>query len=374
MPSPHRWLTRWLCAALLAPLLGAGAAGEPVAGAAVEPNLELIGAPQAWAHGVTGQGVVVAVLDTGVDLSQPDLAARWRGGSNSWFDPYGQHPDQPVDLSGHGTQMLGVILGGAAGGTQVGVAPGARWIAARLFDDRGRATTAAIHAALRWVLDPDGDPATADAPQVVNNSWSSVKALCDPEFQPDLQALRAAGILPVFAAGENAPPSPASLPEAFAVGALGGPLTLAPDSAHGPTRCGAEPGLFPALVAPGVDIRTTDRDGLYGVYAGSSIAAAHVSGALALMLSAHPGLTADEQAEALRTTAVDLGETGPDNAFGYGRLDAGAAVASVRPAAAWVGPVMLALGALVILGLGALWSRQPSYRKAPLPHAPNLLD
>ena len=372
MPSPYRWLTCWLCAALLAPLLGA--AGEPGPGAAVEPNLELIGAPQAWARGVTGQGVVIAVLDTGVDLSQPDLAARWRGGSNSWFDPYGQHPDQPVDLSGHGTQMLGVILGGAAGGTQVGVAPGARWIAARLFDDRGRATTAAIHAALRWVLDPDGDPATADAPQVVNNSWSSIKALCDPEFQPDLQALRAAGILPIFAAGENAPPSPASLPEAFAVGALGGPTTLAADSARGPTHCGTEPGLFPALVAPSVDIRTTDRDGLYGVYAGSSIAAAHVSGALALILSAQPGLTADEQAEALRATAVDLGETGPDNVFGYGRLDAGAAVAYVRPAAAWAGPVMLALSALVILGLAARWGWRLSHRKAHLPHAPNLLD
>jgi subtilisin family serine protease len=230
--------------------------------APVGPNLRLMGAPDAWARGITGKGVVVAVLDSGVDMSQPELAAKWRGGANSWFDPYHEHPDQPVDLAGHGTQVLGVILGGDQSGVHIGVAPDAQWIAARVFDDRGRATTEAIHAALHWVLDPDGDPATSDAPQVVNNSWSSVNVVCDQEFAPDLQALRAAGILPVFAAGTDNPLNPASLPEAFAVGALRDYTTLSDDSPHGPNPCPDSAGGFPAIVAPGAGIRTTDR---YGV-------------------------------------------------------------------------------------------------------------
>ena len=171
------------------------------------PNLSVIGAPQVWQRGITGQGVVVAVLDSGVDMTNADLSAKWRGGSNSWFDPYNEHL-LPADLSGHGTQVLGAILGDEDG-IPIGVAPGARWIAAKIFNDRGRATQSAIHRALQWVLDPDGDPATADAPQVVNNSWSAANPGCRSDFAADLQALRAAGILPVFAAGTNLPIGPA---------------------------------------------------------------------------------------------------------------------------------------------------------------------
>lgn len=316
--AAQAFVARWLAAVTVAASL------LPFQSRAPGANLALIDAPRAWGQGATGRGVVVAVLDSGVDLSQPDLARAWRGGPNSWFDPYGQHPEQPVDLTGHGTQVLGVILGGEVDGVQVGVAPDAQWIAARIFDDAGNATPEALHAALRWVLDPDGDPATADGADVVNSSWTSEIA-CDPEFAPDLRALRAAGVLPVFAAGTREALSPATLPEAFPVGALSGATTLSDDSPPGPARCGV-PGIFPQLVAPGVDIVTTDRDGLPTLAAGTSVAAAHVSGALALLLSAQPGLSADEQADLLRRTAVDLGAPGPDLEFGYGRLNAGAAV------------------------------------------------
>ena len=167
--------------------------------------------------------MVVANLDSGVDATHPDLAGRWRGGTDSWFDPYGEHPATPTDLTGHGTATMGIMVGGDAGGTSVGMAPGATWIAARIFNDSGMATATAIHAALQWVLDPDGNPATADAPQVVNNSWAYGSPGCNLEFQPDLQALRAAGIVPVFAAGNYGPGastsvSPANYPEALAVG------------------------------------------------------------------------------------------------------------------------------------------------------------
>lgn len=316
-------------------------------------NLAAINAPAAWQRGITGQGVVVAVLDSGVDLQNADLASKWRGGSNSWFDPYGEH-DTPADLTGHGTQVLGVILGGANNGVPIGVAPDARWIAAKIFNDRGRATTSGIHRALQWVLDPDGDPATADAPHVVNNSWSAANAGCDSEFAADLRALRAAGILPIFAAGFNGPLGPANLPEALAVGALAPDGVTVMDSARGPSACLPDHAVYPQLVAPGVQIQTTDRYGLFTVGAGTSLAAAHVSGALALVLSFRPHLGADEQAALLLSTAVDLGAVGPDNAFGYGRLDVAALIDRVAPTSP---PVELVVIALVI-GLGLVILRR----------------
>jgi subtilisin family serine protease len=144
-----------------------------------EPNIGVTNAPTLWAAGFTGQGVVVASLDTGVDASHPDLATSWRGGANSWFDPNGEHPATPTDVSGHGTQTMGVIVGGAAGGSAIGMAPGARWIAAKIFNDRGVATASGIHKSFQWVLDPDGNPATADAATVVNNSWTANAPGCD---------------------------------------------------------------------------------------------------------------------------------------------------------------------------------------------------
>ena len=170
-----------------------------------EWNLGLVGAPGLWHIGLQGQDIVVANMDSGVSGTHPDLVQQWRGGSNSWFDPYGQHPTVPTDLSGHGTWTMGVMVGRDASGTAVGMAPQARWIAVKIFDDSGHATSSAIHQGFQWLLDPDDDPATADAPHVVNNSWSFQSSECDLAFQLDLQALRAAGILPIFAAGNSGP-------------------------------------------------------------------------------------------------------------------------------------------------------------------------
>ena len=162
-------------------------------------------------------------MDTGVDTTSPDVAAAWRGGSNSWYDPSGEHAT-PVDVNGHGTWTMGVMVGGATGGTSVGVAPGSKWIAAKIFNDHNQATTAGIHQSFQWLLDPDANPATHDAPNVVNDSWTMAAfGACDLEFQLDLQSLRAAGIVPVFAAGNSGPLggtdfSPSNYPEAFAVG------------------------------------------------------------------------------------------------------------------------------------------------------------
>jgi serine protease AprX len=290
------------------------------------PNLTVVGASDVWNQSFYGQGVVVANLDSGVDVSHPDLSAKWRGGTNSWFDPYGQHPSIPTDLSGHGTGTMGIIVGGETNGTSFGFAPQAKWIAAKIFKDNGTATATAIHQAFQWLLDPDGNPATDDAPQVVNNSWAYGTPGCNLEFQPDLQALVSAGIVPVFAAGNYGPysntsVSPANYPEAFAVAATSNTDQWYSSSSVGASNCGEVSAIYPELVAPGVNVTTTDLYGLYTSSTGTSMSAPHVSGALALLLNAYPNLTAAQQVQALINSAKDLGNSGPDTIYGYGRLN-----------------------------------------------------
>ena len=299
---------------------------RPAQAAPASTAAATIGAAALWDRGVTGRGVVIASLDSGVDASHPALAASFRGGPHDWYDPSGEHLRHPVDASGHGTATLGVMVGSGAGATPQGVAPGARWIAAKVFDDRGRSTTARIHAALQWALDPDGNPRTHDAPQVVNASWDIAGSGCDLAFEQDLRHLRQAGVLPVFAAGNDEhDASPANNPSAFAVGAVDDAGALAAGSGRGPSACG-EP-VYPQVVAPGVNITTTDLFGLSQAQSGTSVAAPYVSGALALLLSRFPGISAERQAAAIESGAQDLGAAGPDRLFGHGRLDVGAALA-----------------------------------------------
>jgi subtilisin family serine protease len=297
-----------------------------------EPGTTQIGVPPLWNLGYDGAGVVVASLDSGVDMSHPDLAANYHGGTSSWFDPYGQHPT-PTDLTGHGTATMGVMVGGGNSGTTVGVAPGATWMSAKIFDDAGNATTSAIHQALQWVLDPDGDPATADAPVVLNNSWSYGTPGCNLEFQLDLQALRAAGILPVFAAGNygsgaSTSVSPANYPEALSVGAIDSRNRIWSGSSRGPSACGEPSTTYPDVVAPGVNIWSTDRSGLYSYWTGTSLSAPAVAGAIAL-LSSSTSATASATEAALLGTTADIGAAGPDNTFGHGRIDVSAAFAAL---------------------------------------------
>ncbi|MCB9155906.1 MAG: S8 family serine peptidase [Caldilineaceae bacterium] len=294
-------------------------------GGAPEANIALVNAPALWSQGYQGQGIVVANMDSGVDISHPELSARYRGGANSWFDPYGQHAT-PYDASGHGTWTMGIMVGGNGGGTSIGMAPGAQWIAAKIFNDQGSGTVAGIHAAFQWLLDPDGNPATADTPNVVNGSWTFQSPGCNLEFEDDIAVLRAAGVLPIFAAGNAGPSantsySPANNPSAFAVGAVNNNNQIYAYSSRGPATCGGPTITFPHMSAPGVNVLTTDRYGLYFPQTGTSLAAPHVAGALALLLNAYPSASAARQQAALLNSSVDLGAAGADNNFGQGRLD-----------------------------------------------------
>ncbi len=299
-------------------------------------NLGKINAPDLWNLGARGQGIVVANLDTGVDYSHPELSANWRGGSNSWYDPYGKYAT-PSDLPptsrcaaiGHGTATMSVMVG-----QTTGVAPGAKWIAAKVFNDGCTADTNAILSAFQWILDPDGNPATADAPQVVNSSWGAKTCDASLVFQDALIALRAAGILPVFSAGNDGPTAstisyPGNYPEAFPVGATDSQDAIAYFSSRGPNLCVQPAAISPAISAPGVSINVALPNVQYGLEDGTSFAAPHVAGSLALLLSAFPDLSLNEQVQALQSSAMPLGGTIPNNTSGYGRLDVSAAFHAV---------------------------------------------
>jgi hypothetical protein len=309
------------------------AADQGREGATTEWNIAAINAPTLWSQGIDGDGVVVASLDSGVDATHPDLADRWRSAAG-WFDPHGEH-STPSDATGHGTHVMGLIVGGDAGGTSIGVAPGARWIAAKIFDDSGATTLSAIHQCFQWLLDPDGLPATDDAPDIANNSWGLTDNInqCILEFRPDVQALKLAGIAVVFSAGNagnlGGPTSlsPANNPEGFAVGMVDDGMSVDPQSSRGPSACDVD--VYPELVAPGVLVWTADLLGQYTEELGTSFAAPHVSGAMALLLQQYPGATVEELELALKDSATDLGTPGPDNAYGYGLIDVPLAAAEL---------------------------------------------
>ncbi|MET0065257.1 MAG: Calx-beta domain-containing protein [Candidatus Thiodiazotropha sp.] len=293
-------------------------------------NIDRLNLDPLWQQGIDGEGVVVAIMDSGVDGNHPDLAERWRGGDYSWFDPYLQH-EYPTDLAGHGTQALGLILGGDESGYAIGAAPGAQWIAARIFDDGNQSTLSAIHAAFQWLLDPDGDPLTDDAPDLVNNSWGFANTIdqCYQEFEEDIRLLREADIGVVFSAGNYGPYSATSISPANNVGAVSVGSIDPNDniellSSRGPGAC--DGGVFPKLVAPGAQVYTTDRLPIgYNVVSGTSFSAPHVTGAMALLRGAFPEVPVSQIETALYDAADDLGEPGSDDLFGYGVVNVAAA-------------------------------------------------
>lgn len=288
-------------------------------------NLDAVGVPEFWSEGLTGLGLVVANVDTGVDGAHPSLASKWRGGGEGWLDTWGQHPGSPYDASGHGTQSMGIMVAGDDGINAVGMLPDAQWIAARIFNDAGQSLASHAHQALQWYL------AMNDPPDVINNSWvmDGTAGGCDTEFQQDIQLLEAAGIPVVFSGGNYGPlpgsdTSPGNLAGVTSVGSVDYSLTVDYSSSRGPSSC--DGGLFPTVVAPGVSIRTTDLSfgGIIDYYAtvdGTSFAAPHVAAGMALLKQAVPDANVSDLKNAIRLGAVDLGMSGDDGDYGAGLLD-----------------------------------------------------
>jgi bacillopeptidase F len=294
-------------------------------------HLEAIGAPALWSLGFDGTGIVVANMDTGVDMNHPDLIGRWRGGQNSWKDVHGQYP-LPYDYSGHGTATMGIMVGGNYSGTVIGAAPGAQWIAVKIFDDNGESPYSRIHEGFQWLLDPDGNPDTPDAPDIVNNSWGLSLSVnnCVTEFQRDIEILKAAGIAVIFAAGNAGPlsftsVSPANNRGVLSIGALDEAGKVAAFSSRGPSSCNG--GIFPSLTAPGVNLKTADLTGggaipdSYAYVSGTSYATALVSGGMTLLMQALPDRDVERLEKLIFLSSSDSGQIGPDNQYGFGVLN-----------------------------------------------------
>jgi len=277
-------------------------------------------------------------MDTGVAWTHPALRLRYRGLSAAgvdhnynWFDATNTSPHAPMDDDGHGTHTMGIMVGDDGGANQIGVAPGARWIAVRIFTPQGT-TDAWIHAGFQWLLAPTdlngNNPDPSKAPDIVNNSWGSSN-IADPTFWQDLLAWRAAGIFSSWSAGNRGADGagsigiPAGYPHAFAVGATDPNDLLATFSSLGP---GFWTSWKPNVSAPGHFVRSSIPGNDYQFLSGTSMAAPHAAGVAALLLEAAPYLSVADLETFISRTAWDLGPAGFDSGYGAGLVDAYAAV------------------------------------------------
>jgi len=319
-------------------------------------SLSYIKADSAWSAGYTGEGRLVCSFDTGVDGIHDALNDSWKGNdgdsSAAWFDPIYEQPAPHTQGSSftplnHGTHVMGIMVGhDAATEYTVGVAPGAKWISACVID----VGSTVILRAFEWAADPDGDPNTVnDVPDVINHSWGfdregsySWEIDCQNVVFDAIDHCEALGIVNIFAAGNEGNyggltiANPANRAndslDCFAVGNLNShlfPPVISPSSSQGPSDCNGA--VKPNVVAPGVDIISTFPDNTYDALSGTSMAAPHVSGLVALLRQKNPNATPTEIKKAILTSAQeDLDfPTLPDNVYGWGRIDCMAALAAL---------------------------------------------
>lgn len=324
----------------------------PTSGLAnVEWNVERVNAPDVWAMGVDGSGTVVASLDTGSQWDHPALKEKYRGYDAAtgqvnhvfnWFDATAAGRSVPYDDHGHGSHVTGTMVGSEPNGSnQVGVAPGAKWIAVKVFNGAGSTSDAILLAAAQWILAPhdgNGNVRVDLAPDVVNNSWGGGPGL-DEWYRDVVRNWRNAGIFPAFAAGNitlgnpGGPGSvavPANYPESFAVGNTMNTDIISNSSLRGPSPYGE---IKPDVSAPGTGIRSAAPGGGYQGMSGTSMATPAVAGVVALLRSVNGNLSVDAIEEILMNTAVARTDAqypeSPNNGYGHGIVDAYAAVSTI---------------------------------------------
>ncbi len=326
-------------------------------------NIEQVGGPEVWAEGITGQGAVVGVVDTGCDWQHPALIEQYRGWDGvtadhdyNWHDaihsasgPCGPDSPEPCDNNGHGTHVTGTAVGDDGEFNQIGLAPGAKWIGCRSIY-LGWASPITFIECLEWMIAPypiGGGPPDPDlAPHVVNNSWSCVPGVgCNwYTLLPIYEAVRAAGIVIVARAYAGGPDCstiqfpPAIYDEALTVGATDTNDDITSFSGRGPVLVDGSGRLKPDVCAPGIDVLSCLPDNEYAYWSGTASAAAHLSGLVALVIDAAPELAGDvdaletivtESAVHLLSSQCGDGSNSPNNVYGYGRIDAPAAIDQV---------------------------------------------
>lgn len=305
----------------------------------VEWNISKIRADQVWPT-TKGAGIVVANIDTGVQYNHPALVTQYRGNTGSgfshsgnWFDPTGVCGTTPCDNNNHGTHTMGTMVGDDGLGNQVGIAPGAKWIACKGCES-GNCSGSFLISCAQWIVSPGG----GGPPNVVNNSWSGGSG--NTWYQSYVQNWTAAGIFPAFAAANSGPGcntvgSPGDYPQSFASGATDSSDAIASFSSRGPSSFGV---IKPDVSAPGVNIRSSIAGSTYANFSGTSMASPHSAGTAALIVSAAPAYAGNVTGvmKLIRDTAVPISTAEtcggllpgaiPNNTYGTGRIDALAAV------------------------------------------------
>lgn len=334
---------------------------------AIEPGVSKINAPVAWSMGIKGNGIVIGGQDTGYMWDHVALKEKYRGwdGTNAdhnynWHDaitsgisnPCGFNSPIPCDDNSHGTHTMGTMVGDDGMGNQIGVAPDAKWIGCRNMDS-GNGTLITYMSCFQWFIAPtdlsNNNPNPALAPHVINNSWACpLSEGCNISnfavMESAINATHSAGIIVVASAGNsgsscnsiNTPP--AMFANSFTVGATYNSDIIAPFSSRGLVTVDGSNLRKPDVTAPGVNVRSSNLNHTFGYKSGTSMAGPHVAGTVALILDANPSLIGwpDMVAQLLQETAVPLTTTDgcggdttttvPNNTYGYGRIDAGAAV------------------------------------------------
>ncbi len=302
-----------------------------------------------WNMGLTGKGVLVCAIGSGIDGNHALLNSKWRGinggtSAESWFDPVDgstfPYDDESLAPS-HGTGVMGIMVGGER---TLGVAYDAQWIGAKIFDNRnltedGQSTTkdSWMIAAFQWALDPDGNPETVvDVPDVINNSYGVTgeynEDICRQVIWRMIDRVEAAGTVVIFSAGNEGPEpwstgSPASRTQSpvnvFAVGSVDFTGRISSFSSRGPSACDSL-SIKPTVCGPGeqvVTIVSSEYGFSFQYINGTSFSAPYVSGLVALIRQANPTLTPDEVKYLIIDSAIDRGLPGPDYAYGYGVID-----------------------------------------------------
>jgi subtilisin family serine protease len=335
---------------------------------AAEWGVMNVNAPLVWALGFTGQGMVVGDLDTGMRWTHNALKPKYRGWNGvtadhnfNWRDAIhsgggscGANTVAPCDDHGHGTHTAGTTVGDD-GTNQVGVAPGAKWIGCRNMD-QGNGTPATYTECFQFMIAPtdltgnNANPALR--PHILNNSWGCpVSEGCTngAELETIVNNTQAAGIFVEVSAGNSGSgcstvqDPPAIYSASFSTGAINISNVLASFSSRGPSTFYNPSILKPNISAPGSNVRSSTRtsDSSFGNMSGTSMAGPHVAGVVALLWSARPQLVRDIDAtktilqnsanpNVTVSPAQTCGGTSstqiPNNSFGYGRVDALAAV------------------------------------------------
>jgi len=311
----------------------------------IESGLQAINAPAMWELGYTGYGLTALIMDTGTSPHHPALRNNYLGLYKPLDQVWSGIGDEPFDCNDHGTHVAGTVLGlDRLNNDTIGVAFNGMWTSAPPIGCGNQNTNLGVIETYQWSLDPDNDTNTNDSPSVINNSWGfggpSNGSECTGVFTTTFDALEAAGIANVFAAGNDGPgPQTLSGPQnvntslvnCFSVAALQGSnpnLPAADFSSRGPSICGGTDEsllIKPEVSAPGVSVRSAVADGYYDNFSGTSMASPHVAGAVLLLREAFPDLTGEDILLALYFSCRDLGIPGEDNTFGMGVIDVKAA-------------------------------------------------